>query len=364
MAKYKVVVFSKDGKAMGNIFSLCENFSWSKTRNDAESVSFDLNLDRYEEYITAIGFGDNPRNFLETGRNDIRIMRNGQWLLGTNVIKFGYAGGDKGVTMKVSCSGYLNYYKRRYLDIDYDDTPQEQIIWGVINAANQLYGGDYGIRFGAHKGGTVLRDRHQKRKEIKSFIQQMTQVLGGPDIEITHDKKLNTYEAIGAYRPGLRLVYPGNISGWAFDRSVERVSNFIYGIGSGNGDDAVQAESEDEDSEDYLYRREQIVTYNSVVDETTLQQNIDAAKHYAANPIELPTITLEDGVLDLSVVGIGDTLPIEMRGNKSLAHINGYYRIESIVCNVDKNGAETVDLTFDDIDIDDIIALQDPENAA
>lgn len=123
MAKYKVVVFSKDGKAMGNIFALCENFSWSKTRNDAESVSFDLNLSRYEEYLETIGFGDNPHNFLETGRNDIRIMRNGQWLLGTNVIKFGYSGGAKGVTMKVLCSGYLNYYKKRYIDIDYDDTP-------------------------------------------------------------------------------------------------------------------------------------------------------------------------------------------------------------------------------------------------
>lgn len=364
MAQYKVVVFSKDGLAMGNIYSLCENFSWSKTRNDAESISFDLNLDRYEEYITAIGFGDNPHNFLETGRNDIRIMRNGQWLLGANVIKFGYAGGDKGVTMKVSASGYLNYYKRRYLDIDFDDTPQEQILRQVINQANAKYGGDYGIRYGIHKGASVLRDRHQKRKEIKSFFQQMSQVLNGPDFEFTHDKLLNTFAAIGTYRPDIRLTYPGNIAGWAFDRTVESVSNYIYGIGSGNGDDAVQAETEDTDSENYLYRREQIITYNSVTDEATLQQNIDAAKHYAANPIELPTITIEDGTLDLSTVGIGDTLPIEMRGNKSLAHINGFYRIESISCSVDKNGAETVDLTFDDIDINDIIALQDPDGAA
>lgn len=360
MAKYKVVVFSKDGNAMGNIFTLCENFSWSKTRNDAESVSFDLNLARYEEYLDQIGFGDDPHGFLETGRNDIRIQRNGRWLLGTNVIKFGYSGGAKGVTMKVSCSGYLNYYKRRYIDIDYEDTPQEQIIWGVINQANQLPGGDYGIRQGVHKGRSVLRDRHQVRKEIKSFIQQMTEVLGGPDIEITHDKLLNTYEAIGAYRPDIRLTYPGNIAGWSFDRSVERVSNFIYGLGSGNGDDAISAEAEDADSEEYLYRREQIVTYNSVIDVGTLQQNVDALKHYAANPIELPAITVEDGVLDLNEVGIGDTLPVEMRGNKSLAHINGFYRIESISCSVDKNGAETVELTFDDIDIDEIIAIQDP----
>lgn len=361
MAKYKVVVFSKSGLPMGNIFTLCENFKWSKTRNDAETVSFDLNLSRYEEYLEAIGMDDNPYDFLETGRNDIRVMRNGQWLLGTNVIKFSYKGGSGGVTMTVNCSGYLNYYKKRYIDIDYDDTPQEQILWGVIEQANAKYGGDYGVRQGVHVGGSVLRDRHQVRKEVKSFFQQMSQVLAGPDFEFTHDKKLNTYTAIGSYRPDIRLIYPGNISGWAFDRSVERVTNYIYGLGSGNGDDAISAEAEETDSEDYLYRREQIVSYNSVVDEGTLQQNIDALKHYAANPIELPTITVEDGVLDYSTVGIGDTLPIEMRGNKSLAHINGFYRLETISVSVDKNGAETGELTFDDIDIDDIIAIQDPQ---
>ena len=361
MAKYEVVVFAKDGRPMGNIFSLCENFRWSKTRNDAEAVSFDLNLDRYEEYITAIGFGDNPKNFMETGRNDIRIKRNGRWLLGTNIVKFGYKGGDKGVSMSVNASGYLNYYKKRYIDIDYDATPQELILWGIIAAANAKYGGDYGIRQGTHRGGTISRSRHQVRKEIKSFFQQMSQVLDGPDFEFTYDKKINTYDAIGSYRPDIRLTYPGNIAGWEFDRSVDGVSNFIYGLGSGNGKDAVSAEAENTLSEDYLYRREQIVTYNSIEDVDTLQQNIDAIKHYAADPIELPVITVEDGILDLSTVSIGDTLPVEMRGNKSLSHINGYYRIESISCSVDKNGAETVNLTFDDIDIAGIIAMQDPE---
>ena len=360
MAKYKVVVFSKDGRPMGNIFALCENFRWSKTRNQAEQVSFDLKLDRYEEYITALGFGNNPNNFMETGRNDIRIMRNGRWLLGANIVRFNYAGSDKGVIMKVTATGYLNYYKKRYVDIDYDDTPQELILWGVIDACNQVSGGDYGIRQGEHHGDTVIRDRHQVRKEVKSFFEQMSQVLGGPDFEFTHDKKLNTYQAIGAYRPDTRLTYPGNIAGWNFDRSVDNVANFIYGLGSGNGEDAIQATAEDTASQDYLYRREQIVTYNSVVDPGTLQQNVDAIKHYTAYPIELPTITVEDGVLDYSVVGIGDTIPVEMRGSKLLEHIKGFYRIESIDVAVDSNGAETGDITFDDIDIDEIIAIQDP----
>lgn len=231
-------------------------------------------------------------------------------------------------------------------------------MWGVIAACNAKYGGDYGITQGVHIGQSVLRDRHQTRKEVKSFLQQMSQIRAGVDFEITADKKLNTYIAQGAYRPDIRLTYAGNIASFAFSRSVENVSNFIYGVGSGNGEDAIQAESEDTASEDYLYRREQIASYNSVEDVDTLQQNIDAVKHYAANPIELPTITLEINVLDLSTVGIGDTISVQMTGSKLLAHINGFYRIESITCNVNDQGDESVDLTFDDIDINEIIALQ------
>lgn len=364
MAKYEVLVYSKDGLPMGNIFALCKNFQWQKVRNDAGSVSFDLNLEQYESYIEEIGFGDDPFAFMETGRNDIRVKRNGQWLIGTNVIKFDYSVDENAVMMKVQCTGYLNYYKKRYIDIDYDDTPQEEIMWGVIEACNAKYGGDYGITQGTHVGQSILRDRHQVRKEVKSFLQQMSQVRAGVDFEITADKKLNTFIAQGAYRPDIRLTYPGNISSFGFSRSVENVSNFIYGVGSGNGEDAVQAESEDTASEDYLYRREQIASYNSVIEEGTLQQNIDALKHYTKDPIELPTISVQINTLDLSVVGIGDTIPIQLRGNKSLAHIDGFYRIESITCNVNDQGDEFVDLTFDDLDINEIIALQEGNDEA
>ena len=364
MAKYEVLVYSKDGKPMGNIFALCKNFQWQKVRNDAGSVSFDLNLEQYESYLEEIGFGDEPYNFMETGRNDIRVKRNGQWLIGTNVIKFDYGVDETAVTIKVSCTGYLNYYKKRYVDIDYDDTAQELIMWGVIDQCNQEYGGDYGITQGIHIGESILRDRHQKRKEVKSFLQQMSNVRAGLDFEITADKKLNTFIAQGAYRPDIRLVYPGNIASFGFSRSVENVSNYIYGVGSGNGEDAVQTSSEDQPSEDYLYRREQIASYNSVIDEGTLQQNVDALVHFTKDPIELPTITAQINTLDLSTVGIGDTILVQMSGSKMLAHINGYYRIESITCSVNDQGDESVDLTFDDLDINEIISLQEGSDAA
>ena len=361
MAKYDIEIWSKDGRPMGNIRPICSNLRWQKTRNEAEQVEFTLNLTKYEEYVKAMGFGDNPYDFMEVGRNDVRIKRNGRYLVGANIIKFGFNAQDPSITMTVSATGYLNYYKNRFCDINYTNTPQHQILWGVINQCNQEVGGDYGIRQGTHKGAVVVRDRNQVRKEVKSFFQQMSQVIGGCDFEFTPDKKLNTYEAIGTYRPEIVLRYPDNIAGFSFERSVDNVSNFVYAIGSGNGEDAVQTTTSDTDSANYLYRRERIVSYNSVTDETTLAQNAAAVLHYSKEILELPTITVPDGVLDLSTLSVGDSITLEMLGNVSLNHINGIYRIESIAVNVDDNDAETVTLTFDDLDIQSIIDAQESE---
>lgn len=361
MAKYEVEVFSKDGRPLGDIFHLCSGFKWSKTRNDADMCSFEIDLTKYEQYIQMIGFGDNPHAFMDVGKTDIRIKRNGLYLVGANVIKFGYQGSGESVKMSVSASGYLNYYKKRYADIAYTNTPQQDIMWGVIDACNQEFGGDYGVRRGIHIGSTVRRDRNQLRKEVKSFLQQISEVSGGCDFEITPDKKFNTYEAQGVHRPDTRFEYPGNIAGFSFERSVDNVANFVYGIGSGNGEDAIQVTAEDTDSESAIYRREMIATYNSVTEIDTLQQNANAVLHYAKDPIELPNITIENGDIDLNTVGIGDTVYVKLAGNKSIANIDGFYRIESLSVSVDDNGWETVDITFDDIDISEIISKQEED---
>ena len=50
-----------------------------------------------------------------------------------------------------------------------------------------------------------------------------------------------------------------------------------------------------------------------------------------------------------------------MSGALSLSHINGNYRIQKLDVTVDDNDSETVSISFDDIDIDDIISKQETE---
>ena len=203
------------------------------------------------------------------------------------------------------------------------------------------------------------RDRNEARKNVKDFMIRMTNVIAGPDFEFTPDKKFNSYDAIGSYRPDIRLVYPRNVDSFSFERSGDSLYNYIYALGSGNGDDGIQTYSEDAYSQVERYRRETIATFNSVERGDTLQENSDGVLDLSKDVRELPKITLHDGVIDLNDVSIGDTIYLELQRFKSLKHIKGFYRIEKIEVTVDDNDAETVSLTFDDLNIDDIIQKQE-----
>lgn len=362
MAKYSIEIWSKDGIPIADIRSICSNLSWSKTLNGSESIGFTVDLKRFEEIIKASGYAGDPFGFMEVGRHDIRIKRDGKYIVGANIYRFNYTSSYNSVTMRVECYGYLNFYKTQYISAEYTNTPQEDIMWDVISRCNEKTGGDYGIRRGTHSGDSVNRDRSYERKEVASLIQQMSNVINGCDFEFTPDKLFNTYQVKGTYRPSVRLTYPGNIQSFNFTRTLDKVANYVYGIGSGSGKEAVQSQAEDPNSEDYLYRREKISMWNSVKDQETIDEHTDSVLHSVANIIELPNITVRDNELDMSELDVGDTIKVYLGGFASISHVSGDYRITSIVCNVDENDSESVTLDFDGLDIEQKIQNQENEN--
>ncbi len=364
MARYEVEVWDKSGKVLGDIYQACSNLTWSKTLNGSEALNFDIDLNRFEQLLDKNGYATDPFAFLEVGRTDIRLKRNGVYILGANVNTISYTDSDPSVKMTVQCVGYLNFYKTQYITAKYSQWYQEDILNDVITKCNAKTGGDYGITRGTSPSTHVKRDRTYERKEVASLIQQMSEVINGCDFAFTPDKKFNTYDAKGVYRPSVVLTYGsgGNIQSFTVNRSIANVANYIYGIGSGNGSDAVQSSAEDTTSEGFLYRREKIATWNSVSRQDTLDEHTAAVLHYTKDIIELPTVTVRDGALDLSVVDTGDSVKVKISSNIELQHIDGYYRIEAIDCSVDDNGSETTSLQFDDIDIESIISKQEEED--
>lgn len=357
--RYGIEVWSKSGERLGDIRHLCSGLKWSKQRNEAEELSFDMDLAEYEDYLSSIGVR-NPFEFIDVLGTDLRVTRDGQYLFGANVTKIQYAPDDPSVRMSIDARGYLNFFKTAYVDIAYANTPQGSIAWGVINQYQQKEGGNYGITYGGHIGSVnKSRDRNFVRKNVKDFLQQLSNVIEGLDFEFTADKKFITYDAMGSHRPDIRLVYPDNIDSFSFDRDGSSVGNFIYGIGSGNGDDAIFVTAQDPNSYVPFYRREAVKSFNSVEREDTLEENTNGVLEIMRDVAELPTLTFHDGVLNLNDIKVGDTVYVKLSNFKSIEHIDGDQRIEKISCDVDVNDAETPSLTFDDLNVDDIIAQQE-----
>lgn len=366
MAKYEIEVWDKTAGRIGDIRPMCQNLQWSKTRNDAESLSFDIDQNLFNIYLKATGYLDSPLSFIETGRTDFRVKRNGAYLFGANLVSMSYSGDETTVKKTYNAAGYLNYLSHRYINASYTGWYQEDILNDVLAKLQSQPGGDFGFTRGATvMGMRVKRDRTYVDKEVKTLFTQLSEVINGCDFDFTADKKLNVYAAIGRYRPSLRISYPGNVTRFNFTRSVENVANVIIGKGSGTGNDGVQATASDTIAADYCYRREKIATYNSVTDRNTLQQNVDAVLNATKQPFEIPTVILQNDTLDLNVVGIGDTIHLDMSESPDLElrRIDGNYRIEKITCSVDDTDSEEVTLDFDNLDIQKIIDQQQEAEA-
>lgn len=359
--KYEIEVWSKAGQPMGNISKLCSEFSYKRTRNDKDEIKFTINLTKLDEYTKKIGYSDSL-NFLDILKNDIRVKRYGKYKAAGNVVKFKYKTQQTSVFMEVEVDGYLNFYRTQFATFNYTNTNMEDIMWGVIAQCNTKNGGDYGIRRGTHTGASFKHNANDKEKEVKSFLQQKSAFANSCDFEFTPDKLFNTYEMQGVYRPNVRLVYPGNINGFdGFERDGRDVTNFLYAKGSGNGDDAIQLTAEDATSQNEVYRREAMASWNSVTQLLTLQDHAEAYIAESREVLELPTVTLKPGSIDLDVINIGDSISLEFKEPNALTHINGIYRIESIDVNVTQNGTENVTIQFDNLDIDSIISKQETE---
>lgn len=358
MAKYEIEVWDKTGGRLGDIRPLCSNVQWTRTRNDAETFSFDINQEIYNKLIKTIGYDKQPLSFMEAGRTDFRIKRNGQYLFGVNLISIAYSGDESTVKKTIQATGYLNYFNQRYITASYNQWWQEDILNDVIAKAQQTTGGNFGITRGATVGAhKIKRDRSYENKNIKEVLTDMSNVINGPDFEFTADKKLNIYQHQGVFRPNTKITYPGNVQSFSFTRSVENIANSIIGQGAGNGSDATLVTMTDATSANYCYMREKISQYKDVSVEDTLQEHVASELAQNAMPFELPSLKLQNDTLDLNELSVGDVVYLDMSKSKDaeLSRITGYYRIEQISCSVDDNDSEEVSLTFDNYKVKEIV---------
>jgi hypothetical protein len=337
-----------NGVMVADISKLATARSYKIKRNDSEELVFTLDVKAYEAHCVAAG--RDPEATLVPYVTDVRVKREGGYLFGTQVVDINYTFNEGGASMVVKCNGFLDLFRDRYITKSYTTEEATEIARDMLDETQVVYG-DFGVNNGPEQFNTGTdRDRNYIAQNIKDALMNLTELIDGKfDFAFTHDRKFNTYELQGTYRPNNRLTYPYNIKSISTPKTALNLFNYTIGLGSGFGEETVRSEggaAQDTDSRLNYGTRMRIVSFNSIENQTVLDQNTAAENSRTKDLLILPKLTVSGEFLDLSTVWVGDRIPVEVQGHPSLP-LNDIYRIEQIDVTLDENDAEDIALTVD-----------------
>lgn len=365
---YEIELWSNNGTPVADISRLAHNRRLELTRNDAPQLTFDLDLKVFEDFCAGQGITD-PRTILHPLQADVKLKRADAYWKGFQVVglRFGLpaggaragVGGSINQTVTVLCSGYLNLFAARYVTKSYTATDECDIAEDLITTTQAQTNGSVGVTIaGGNYNTGVLRNRTYDRQNVKRALQNLTQLVDGRfDFDFTYDKQFKTYEQIGSKRTDFALTYGGsasNIAGFDLERNGLSVYNRIIALGSGFGTDQLTSTADDSASQISNYLREDIRQHNSVTDQPPLDDDADADLALSKDLLEIPVITITGKELEnIPFLEVGDRVPISVSGHPFLANIDGLYRIERMVIDIDDNDFEnSIKLYFDNYAVD------------
>lgn len=354
---------------VADITQLVTNVSYTITRNDAETLQFDVDLFKFESYCKDHLGGMDPHVVIQPYATDIKVKRNGVYLFGTQVVmpSFNLAG-DSGNTassdasgmsdypVTIYCTGYLNFFKDRYITKTYTNMERVAIAIDIINTTQAQTNGSFGVTIGSTQFNTGFTDseRTYSLDNIKTKLQELANISDYPfDFGFSYDKVFSTYQHIGAVRDDITFIYGGelsNVQAFSMDRDASQLYNKIYGIGFGFGSAALTnspGTGIDTTSQLNYYLREEILQNNSVTVQATLDQNTNTELAVRKDLLELPKITVVTPQLNGKWINIGDIITFQVLTHTWLSEINGKYRTEQIQVSLDDNQNETIDYVLD-----------------
>jgi len=348
---YDIEVWSNSGVNLGNLSRLAKSKRYSMSRNDAETFSCTIDLQALERMAARIG--EHPRNLLLPRQMNLRIKRAGEYLFGVQVDASPPDMSSDGEVIQLEASGYLNLLKDRTVTATFTATEATSIGTGIISAVQAVPGGNMGITVSPTQYVTgIQRDRTYSREEAKDKLQRLTNLRDGRfDFRFSHDKVFQTYEALGAVRSDLRLVYGRNVAQAGFSQLLPR--NRINGLGSGFGADQLTSIQDDTASQAAYYMREKTSLFNSVQTQSVLDQNVAAQLAYYRELRYIPVVTITGHELPAQFLSIGDRIWLNLTARQYTDIILGWYRLERMEVEVDDNDFESsIRLYFDNDFVD------------
>lgn len=105
------------------------------TLNDVESVSFDLDLVQFEKRCRLLGA--TPGDVLTPYVHDVRIRRNGIYIVGAQIVEANISIQDKKGSIKVKASGFLNLFKDQYISEAWSGFTYGEIAQKIVQTAQK-----------------------------------------------------------------------------------------------------------------------------------------------------------------------------------------------------------------------------------
>jgi hypothetical protein len=341
--EWRVILLDLSDQEIMDI-SAITSFDLELKLNDTSTLAFDLDLVEFEKRCLAIGA--EPQTVLYPQKTEIKVYLEDKAMFGgiISTVDSSYEGVN--ATLTCSADSYLHYFSKRFVSKTYVATDRSAIAWDAINTVQTVTNGDLGVT----KGSTVTifnSDLTCDYRDVKSIIQLYTYAQPTTyDFEITPDKVFNTYTRLGSDRTDVELVYPQNIQSIKVPRSADTLFNKIIGLGSGSGIERKESIQQDATSQINYRVLEKKESFNSVEIQTTLDHNTQGKLEESREVLVLPEVVPQAGVIDLTVVGVGDSIRVKLQGSTYNNDVDAMLRIYGMKIKVDKDNVQDLSLDF------------------
>lgn len=356
--EYTIELWSTTGVYMADVsILLIDGFRLGMPLNDVEDLEFSLDLVKFEEKCERLGV--EPRNVLDPYRTEVKIKRNGAYLLGTQVVETLINLNNQGPnTIQIRCTGYLNLFKDRYISpgvgdaykVNYENRTYSEIAQRLILDTQKQTNGHFGVTLGPDTASpsqsmTRTRSGDYDNQGVKDGIINLTKLDNDNfDFKFTWDKRFECFNRLGSDKPEVELVYSDNVKSMTVLRDSSTLANKITGIGSGIGDERLAYTSIDSTSSLAYGVREKIELFNSTSNQDTLDDSVAGLLPIYKDLHEVPTVHITNGAINPGEVITGDSVLVKVEGSTFVESINSLYRIIDMKLNVNKNNEESITL--------------------
>jgi hypothetical protein len=357
--EYTVELWSSTGVYMADVSTILKSgLRIVMPLNDVEQVDFSLDLVQFEEKCARIGAL--PRNILDPYRTEVKIKRNGAYLLGTQVVQAQINLNNQGAnTIEVRSTGYLNLFKDRYItpgvspsgsSLNYTGRTYAELAQRLIIDTQSQTNGSQGVTLGPDEASllqsmTRTRAEDYDNQNVKDGILNLTKLESDNfDFRFTWDKRFECFDRIGEDKPDIELVYPQNIVSMTIVRDASTLANKITGIGSGMGEERLTDTEIDATSALTYGVREKIELFNSVSNQATLDTNVNGLLPFYKDIYEIPAINVTNGAINPGEVVVGDAVQVRVEESTFVTSINDMYRIIEMSINLSNNMEENISL--------------------